>query len=251
MRLKVVLANMIAKENHKRQVGGAGKEPRQFTLLFLALFLLILMAPLSWLIKTYFFSEIGSWLLISVLSLDILLAAVLSSNRRRDRATAWSLAIPSLAAYAVCLVAGNSLLWGIAHALGVIFLGYTLIIVARYVFTAKRVTWNTVSAALCIYLLFSVAYAQFYSILIMLDPGSFYYSVGDVAVRQFESEFFITALYYSLVTMTTLGYGDVVPTTPVTQMASSVQALVGQLYVAVLVARLVGLQVAGSMSADE
>ena len=76
MRLTVVLANMIAKASHEKEVGGAGEEPRHFTLLLLALFLLFLMAPLSWLIKTHFFSEIGAWLLISVLSIDILLAAV-------------------------------------------------------------------------------------------------------------------------------------------------------------------------------
>ncbi len=61
----------------------------------------------------------------------------------------------------------------------------------------------------------------------------------------------LPALYYSLVTMTTLGYGEVIPTTPVTQMAASVQSLVGQLYVAVLVARLVGMHVAASMSENK
>ena len=239
---------MIIGTSHEKEIGGGVEEPQQFTLLLIGLFLLFLMAPLSWLIKIHFFSEIGAWLLIAVLSLDILLAALLASNRRRDRVIAWSLAIPSLAAYATCLVVGSNLLWGIAHTLGVIFLGYTLIIVARYVFTAKRVTWNTVSAALCIYMLFSVAYALFYSILVILDPGSFSYSVGDLTLTEFSSHFLVTALYYSLVTMTTLGYGDVIPTTPVTQMAASVQALVGQLYIAVLVARLVGMQVADSMT---
>jgi hypothetical protein len=47
--------------------------------------------------------------------------------------------------------------------------------------------------------------------------------------------------------MTTLGYGDIVPTTPATRMAAGVQALLGQLYVAVLVARLVAMQVADSI----
>ena len=65
-------------------------------------------------------------------------------------------------------------------------------------------------------------------------------------MAEMGSEFLVKALYYSLVTMTTLGYGDVVPTTPVTEMAASMQALVGQLYVAVLIARLVGLHVAES-----
>ena len=208
------------------------RDSQQFTILLGGLFLLFLMAPLSWIIEINFFSKIGVWLVISVLSLDILLAAV-------------------LAAYGTCLVAGGNLLWGLAHCLGIISLVYTMIVVAKYVSTAKRVSWNTVSAALCIYLLFSVAYAMLYSILVILDPGSFSYTIGDVKWTESESQFLITGLYYSLVTMTTLGYGDVIPRTPVTQMAASVQALVGQLYVAVLVARLVGMHVADSLSEDK
>ncbi|UCC31892.1 MAG: two pore domain potassium channel family protein [Phycisphaerales bacterium] len=242
---------MIAQPCDKKVVQKVGGTIERFTLLLVALFSLFLVAPLSWLIKTYLFSEIGALLLISVLSVDILLAALFASDRRRDRTIAWFLAIPSLAAYGLCLVADNNLLWGVAHALGVAFLVYTMIVVARYVFRATRVTWNTVSAALCIYLLFGVAYALLYAILLLLDPGSFSWSAGEEAWTEFESEFLVTALYYSLVTMTTLGYGDVTPTTPVTQMAASVQALVGQLYVAVLIARLVGLHVAEAMTERE
>lgn len=51
-------------------------------------------------------------------------------------------------------------------------------------------------------------------------------------------------LYYSLVTMTTLGYGDIVPSSPAARSVATLQAVVGQLYLAVIVARLVGLHVA-------
>jgi hypothetical protein len=238
---------MNANKSTEDSIRRAG-DSQQFTILLGGLFLLFLMAPLSWIIEVNFSSKIGVWLVISVLSLDILLAAVLASNCPRDRAIAWTLGVPSLAAYGTCLVAGGNLLWGVAHGLGIVFLVYTMIVVARYVSSAKRVSWNTVSAALCIYLLFSVSYAMLYSILVILDPSSFSYTIGDGKWTESDSQFLITGLYYSLVTMTTLGYGDVIPITPVTQMAAAVQALVGQLYVAVLVARLVGLQVAGSMT---
>jgi len=51
-------------------------------------------------------------------------------------------------------------------------------------------------------------------------------------------------LYYSFVTMTTLGYGDITPASGIARMLASLQAFAGQLYIAVLVARLVGLQIA-------
>jgi hypothetical protein len=54
-------------------------------------------------------------------------------------------------------------------------------------------------------------------------------------------------LYFSLATLTTLGYGDIVPTSAVSRMLASVEAVVGQLYLTVLVARLVGLHIAHSI----
>ena len=54
----------------------------------------------------------------------------------------------------------------------------------------------------------------------------------------------MTALYYSFVTMSTLGYGDIVPRSSLARMAAALQAIVGQLYLVVLVSRLVGIHIA-------
>ncbi len=89
---------MIANKRTEDSLRRTDNAPQQFTILLVGLFLLFLMAPLSWIIEIKFSSKIGAWLLISALSLDILLAAVLASNRRRNREVAWSLAVPSLAA---------------------------------------------------------------------------------------------------------------------------------------------------------
>ena len=242
---------MLPNSNILNSPGNAADRPRQFTLLLAGLFLFFMMAPLSWLIKINFDSEIGTALLVSVLSLDILLAALIASDRRRDRAIAFLLGGPSVVAYAASLIVGNHLVWGVAHALGILFLGHAIVIVGRFVFTETRVTWNTVSAALCIYLLFGIAYGLFYCLLFVLDPDSFAFSTLDQRPEIFDSTSLISGIYYSLITMTTLGYGDIVPTTPVTRMAAGVQALLGQLYVAVLVARLVGMQVADSMGGGD
>ncbi len=58
------------------------------------------------------------------------------------------------------------------------------------------------------------------------------------------TDYKILAIYYSFVTMTTIGFGDVVPTTPLARMCSVVQGISGQIYLTVLVARLVGLHIA-------
>jgi hypothetical protein len=66
---------------------------------------------------------------------------------------------------------------------------------------------------------------------------------------RFGGEQSLYPIYFSLVTMTTLGYGDITPDSDTSRMLASMEAVIGQIYLAVLVARLVGLQIAQS-SAD-
>ena len=73
-------------------------------------------------------------------------------------------------------------------------------------------------------------------------PGSFAGLPADAGVH-FDS----SLVFFSFVTMTTLGYGDIVPASPAARSLATLQAVVGQLYLAVLVARLVGLHVAESV----
>ena len=60
----------------------------------------------------------------------------------------------------------------------------------------------------------------------------------------------IDCLHFSIVTITTLGYGDITPLTPLAKTVSYMEAVTGQIYIAVLIARLVGLHIAHSMSKD-
>jgi hypothetical protein len=139
----------------------------------------------------------------------------------------------------------------LAEADSALLLGFTITVLFRHLFASDRVTWNTIAASLCIYLLMMVLWADFYAIVALLDPAAFklpvdYISVG--AYKDFSGQGSSIALYYSLVTMTTLGYGDIVPVSPPARTLAGMQAVTGQLYIAVLVARLVGLHIAQSRS---
>jgi hypothetical protein len=125
-------------------------------------------------------------------------------------------------------------------------LGFTVTVLFGHLFRSDQVTWNTIAASLCIYLLMIVLWAEFYAIVALLDAAAFklpteYISVG--AYKNFTGQGSAIALYYSLVTMTTLGYGDIVPVSPPARTLAGMQAVTGQLYIAVLVARLVGLHI--------
>ncbi len=137
----------------------------------------------------------------------------------------------------------------VAEADGAALLGFTIAVMLRHLFTTDQVTWNTIAASLCIYLLMVIFWSELYSIMALLDPMSFKIppgAAGAVQAREFGGQGSAMSLYYSLVTMTTLGYGDIVPVSPPARTLAGIQAVTGQLYIAVLVARLVGLHIVHS-----
>jgi hypothetical protein len=111
-------------------------------------------------------------------------------------------------------------------------------------FRAEFVTLDTVCASLCIYLALGVFWENVYSILETLRPGSIV--LTDAAPARTggpENDLSRTMemLYFSFETLTSLGYGDIVPKTPSARMFAVAEALTGQLYLVVMVSRLVSM----------
>jgi voltage-gated potassium channel len=109
-------------------------------------------------------------------------------------------------------------------------------IASRHLVHSGAIDINKIIGAICIYLLLGVNWSFFYLIINMAIPDSFHgLAATDIGAQL--SEF----LYYSFVTITTLGYGDIVPVKPIARTISYLEAILGQFYVAVLVAWLVGM----------
>jgi hypothetical protein len=119
----------------------------------------------------------------------------------------------------------------------------TTYIVMSQVFRAGRVTSTRIQGALAGYLLFGLAWAHAYQLVSYANPSKVFAS--QVQLRTVSAW-----IYYSFATLTTLGYGDIVPISRVSRMLAVGEAMTGQLYLTVLVARLVALQV-GSGSEPE
>lgn len=104
----------------------------------------------------------------------------------------------------------------------------------RDVLFGGPVTFNRLLGAMCIYEIFGLIWAMLYSVVAVLSPDSFDGAVsgGQAAVWDF--------VYFSFVTLTTLGYGDMTPLGPFAKSLAYMEALIGQIYIAVLVATLVG-----------
>ena len=107
------------------------------------------------------------------------------------------------------------------------------------------ITSNRLVGALCIYLLLGVLWATLYAVVELFDPAAFLL-IGGKAKAPLEH-----FLYYSFVTLTTVGYGDMTPLHPVARTLSYFEAVIGQLYLAVLIASLIGRYAAGQRSQVE
>ncbi len=105
----------------------------------------------------------------------------------------------------------------------------------REVFLSGAVDFNKIVGSVCIYLLLVVAWAIVYDFLELVSPGSFSGLAATTELSRFD-EF----TYFSLVTITTLGYGDITPNNLVAGVTAGLQATTGVFYTAILVASLVG-----------
>jgi voltage-gated potassium channel len=121
------------------------------------------------------------------------------------------------------------------------FLGFVIVSLLSAIFRARRVVTDTVLGAVCVYLLVGVAWGLGFALLELALPGSFRGLDERVAPGRLHS-----LLYYSLATVTTLSSGDIAPLTPPARVLSVLETVTGQLYLTVLISRLVGLQISQS-----
>jgi hypothetical protein len=127
-------------------------------------------------------------------------------------------------------------LFVIGETFGAIFCGFLISLLVRFIFMQEAVTKEVIFAAVVVYLLMAIMWSFAYFVLDYFHPGSFSFPEN-------RSGDFYPYLYFSFVTITTLGYGDV---SPLTHKASSLvilEAVTGQIYLVVIVAWLVGMHV--------
>ncbi len=110
--------------------------------------------------------------------------------------------------------------------------------ILAFIFETTRVTVDTIFAAVVAYLLIAFTFAQGYLLLHFFSPGSFNLSPA-VTTASFQS-FHGQMIYYSLIIITTVGIGDIIPQTQAARALTALEAMVGQFFVAILVAWLVG-----------
>ena len=121
-----------------------------------------------------------------------------------------------------------------------LILGVTLIVVtARAVFAAGKVTYHRVIGAVLLYLMIGFVFVALFCFIALLEPNAF------TGLGPLQDNLAVVAnfIYFSFVTLTTVGYGDIIPVHPVARGLANIEAIIGQLYPATLLARLVTLEI--------
>ena len=114
------------------------------------------------------------------------------------------------------------------------------IVVTQAVFRGGRVTYHRIIGAILLYLLIAVAFATLFAFVGLSDPGAIKGITFD------DDQSLASALFYmSFVTLTSTGYGDIIPVHPLARSLCNIESVIGQLYPATLLARLVTLEMRG------
>ena len=211
----------------------------RFAYLLAALLLLIALHP-------FFVGNVWEPLLLNFFFSLVIIASVFVVSRSTTmRMIAFILALPVLGGRWLIHFFPFEVLKLFALATGAAFVAFVVVRILLYVLRQTTVTSDTIFAALSVYLLVGLGWGLIYALIEQLIPGSFAFPTAELSTDLLRE-----LVYFSLVTLTTVGYGDTTPVTPVAQGFSNLEAVLGQIYLAVLVARLVGIQVAQSMDAN-
>ena len=124
---------------------------------------------------------------------------------------------------------------------GAAFIIFAIIQILIFIYTQKEVTRDLIVGAAIVYLFMALAWSFIFAVVESLHPGSF--SIPEIKGISASRSF----LYYSFVTLTTLGYGDITPVASLARSLCILEAVLGQLYLVVQVAWLVGVHVSQSM----
>ncbi len=188
------------------------------------------------------------------------------SEHRRELFVGLALAVPALALNLAGLATNNLRLYIVSQFLYLAFFVYLAFHILLWTLRQHDIDSETIYGAVSVYLLMALIWGIAYYSIALMNPGSFHFpdedALGELQARRAavleEAEEGVpvvlpdewteransasgTMMYYSFVTLTTLGYGDIYPVSDAARILGMLEATLGQLYLVILVARLVGL----------
>lgn len=202
-----------------------------------AFYVLVLIVGLNMIYPITSSGNVISLLIFQVLYAGLFAVGILITSENRRQAI-WSVSLAGLWLIFAIVYALNpaAFWWSMATylILGLFHASITWVLF-RYIFNATAVTADVIYGAIAVYFLLSFFFVPLYGMLEIASPGSFVdHGTGQPVQWQ-------QLVYYSLITLSTAGYGDISPVNPWARMLAGLEATVGVMYVAILMARLVSL----------
>jgi len=207
-----------------------------FLLLFLTL--LFIFRPHS-----HNVTHLAIWqLLLSV----VLLSAIFNAHHNRAvKITITALAVPTILFCWLTLLHPSTIVFVGNTCLLILFLGICSTSIIYDVIVRSQVTLETLRGVVCAYFMVAFLFAYIYYLTEFLVPESFYLIHRETGAFSY-AEYLAELLYFSFVTLLTVGFGDITPTQNAAQTAVVIEGIIGQFYVAILVARIVAVYVFSS-----
>jgi len=122
----------------------------------------------------------------------------------------------------------------------ILFLAFTAIIILLFILRSTEISGDILFGAVCIYFLIGGTWSTIYMLLEAIQPGSIINNISGVINLS-------DLVYFSYITLTTLGYGEIVPVAAAARSLAIIEAIVGVMYIAIIISRLVGLFIAKSL----
>jgi Ion channel len=174
-------------------------------------------------------------------------------EKRRRSVVGWVLAVPAIAERLGMMFAPSPSLYLVGSICWFLFFSFITWSELRSVLKQREVTSETISLAISVYLLFGLTWGVLYIVLFQCQPDAFSFAASPSptsALADNPQHIFPVFIYFSLTTLSTIGFGDITPITLQARYAAVAEGITGQFYLAILVARLVGMQMSQSANQD-
>ncbi len=215
---------------------------KRFAYLTKSLILLLIVYP-------YLDRDLFGQLLMSIITIMVMISLIFAvSDKKRDVIIALLFAIPWFA-----VLIYNFPIFERDGSIGVrreivfatLLFFYTTYRIFVHLIRSREVTSEILFAAICVYLMIGLSWAALYIFVDVLNPGAFIDTSGELTNT--APRF----LFFSYVTLTTIGYGTLTPATDQARSLAMMEALLGQLYLTIMVARLVGLHISKPKASED
>lgn len=178
-------------------------------------------------------------------------AIYIISSTKRHFIIGMVLMIPAFILLWASKVTGSDTLEFISYIISTLFFCYVVSLILSDIFHVRLVTFDVIAGGISVYLFIGNIWGLLYTLIARVDPNAFNIPAKTAEYLGDTMGEAGSAMYFSFVTLTTLGYGDITPINAFARTLSYLEAAIGQVYLTVLIASLVGMHIASRKGEKE